>query len=64
LRVKGDSDGVGGLNLAELQKDLANYTIAANGRKLDPGINPDFDGDGRVSNLDRKIIIKTIQSAQ
>lgn len=56
LRTKGDADGQNGVTDA----DYDYYTQAVSGGKIDPSINPDFDGDGEVGAKDRVIIIKKL----
>lgn len=49
LRTKGDANGTDGVD--ELI-DFGYYFRAVIGAKLPPGVNPDFDGDGVISNDD------------
>ena len=56
MRTKGDADGNGTIN----NMDYFYYISAVVGGKIPVTVNPDFDGDGAVSNLDREIVIKTL----
>ncbi len=58
LRTKGDADGDGKVTYL---LDYAIYLSGVTGDKIDPPRNPDFDGDGVVSNQDREIIIRSLQ---
>ena len=58
LRTKGDADGNGTINAL----DYFYYQQFVNGVKLPDNINPDFDGDSRVSVADRSIVINTLNS--
>jgi len=63
LRTQGDADGkadAGGNYVTNT--DYFYYVAAVNGGKIPATVNPDFDGDGSVSNRDREIIIKTLNS--
>lgn len=55
MRTKGDANGDGVID----GLDLGYYVAAVNGGKISTNVNPDFDGDGVVSNADRDIIVKT-----
>lgn len=55
-RTKGDADGSGSINTT----DYFYYVAAVSGGKISVTVNPDFDGDGVVSNVDREIIIKSL----
>lgn len=55
-RTKGDADGNGVINMT----DYFYYVAAVNSGKIPVTVNPDFDGNGVVGNLDRTIIIKSL----
>ena len=58
MRTKGDADGNSIFNTT----DYFYYVAAVSGGIIPMTANPDFDGDGAVSNLDREIIIKSLNS--
>lgn len=55
-RTKGDADGDGKATFL----DYFYYKTARLGIKLPPDINPDFNGDDFISDIDRNIIIKSL----
>lgn len=56
MRTKGDADGIGGVT----DIDYDYYIQVVRGAKIDPSVNPDFNGDGEVGASDRAIIIRTL----
>jgi hypothetical protein len=57
LRTKGDANGDGKVN----RIDYYYYVSAKHGAKLPPSVTVDFNGDGFISQDDRKVLIKSLK---